>query len=279
MAGNFSDAVRRLAKLWLERQRGVEYRLIRQGKMVSLKVIIPQRMKVVPPTRTQIWRFSPNSRWRLLKRIACIDWPQVPRGLFVTLTYPDSVAMVESYQSTMHRHLWQRYAEKYLCEKVPILWRREQQRRKSGVFEGWIVPHFHLSVFTDKYLPHEKVREWWRKSIAVDGPLATDVKRMQSGEHAAFYLAKYLTLTKGDHSLDYSAYLSKPGRAWGFHRDHLIPKCPIQEWLNLSPDVYDRALDLYVQLKGKELEAARASFTVVGNHADEIMAELSEVLA
>jgi len=250
-----------------------------KGKLVVLKTYLTTPPVADPVLRGEIKEFSPGSRFRLLKKIATIDWDKLPQGLFVTLTYPDKLASAETKTTTMHRHHWIRYMEKYLCEKVPILWRKEQQRRKSGDHVGLHVQHYHLCIFTDKLLPHELVRDWWRRTIKAVGPLATDVKRMDSGEHAAFYLAKYLSKRESSPSLDYVSYLTKPGRAWGFHRPQLLPYHPTDSFVGLTEEQYEAILDETRPLWSDGSARTWQSFTLLGQQAEEAAKKIYEILA
>jgi|SRR5215208_3645294 len=224
-----------------------------------------------PKSKDQIIReFSPGARLRLLKNIAIIDWDKIPKGLFVTLTYPDDCAKCNPNVSTMHRSWFMRDIENHLQVKVPSLWRREMQRRKSGVYKGKYVQHFHLCLFTSRYLSKETIRETWRKIIGAEGPLCTDVKRMRSGEHAAFYLAKYLSKRKNNPSLDDDLHLNNPGRAWGWTRKHLIPIEEPRYLSNLTPVQINNLMKEARRMRKVKPEWSTPSITLLGKNADKI---------
>lgn len=263
----------------LESSKRVRNEIFLQGKLLIVRAYLSTPREGKPHYRKEIKLFSQGSRFRLLKKIARIDWSKLPQGLFVTLTYPDAQAKVETKTATMHRHHWIRYMENYLCEHIPILWRKEQQVRKSGIYKGIHVQHYHLCVFTGKTLPHKLVRDWWRRTIKAEGPLATDVKRMDSGEHAAFYLAKYLSKRQEVPSLDYAAYLTKPGRAWGFHRENLIPLHPLDSMLGLTEEQYAGVLAIARKHCTKKEPECWDSFTLIGPTAEAAKQEILEFLS
>lgn len=274
-----SVAERELITKLAERQHVSTRGIIIRGKLliVSGGNGVPRDRQ--PPTRGEIKLFSKASRFNLLKKIATIDWEKLPMGLFVTLTFPDTKANVDNKTATMHRHHWIRDAETYLHEKIPILWRKEQKVRKSGQHEGLHVAHFHLCVFTPKHIPHALVRSWWAKTLQHEGPLATDVKRMDSGEHAAFYLAKYLSKRTDDPSLDYAPYLTKPGRAWGVHRPGLIPYSPVETIADLTAEQFDAIRNICRKQWSRAGAHVLTSFTLLGAKAEAAKKEIYELLS
>lgn len=245
-----------------------------QGGLVTIAF---RESNCVPPEKKKdqiINEFSPGARLRLLKQVATIDWDKLPRGLFVTLTYPDDRADVEVRTATIQRHRFIRDTETYLQAKIPILWRKEQQKRKSGTHTGKYVSHFHLCVFSERFVPHAVVRDIWRKILGTTGALCTDVKRMRSGEHAAFYLAKYLSKPRHPSSLDYGLYLNKPGRAWGWHRKDLVPLHEPRYLTDLAPMALKAVYDEARRLRKIPDEWSCPSITLLGNNAFKMIEKL-----
>jgi hypothetical protein len=254
-------------------------RVVICGKLVILKTQAPISVPPPPGMRGEIKAFSAGARFRLLKLIAMIDWSKLREGRFVTLTYPDSVAAVTPRQASIHRHLWMRSLEKHVGKRMPIIWRKEQQIRKSGQYRDLFVQHFHLCVFCGEWLDKALVRQWWRKALHVCGDLATDVKAMNNGEHAAFYLAKYLTKTAGSAALDYSAYLSKPGRAWGVHRKELLPMCKMETFPDVSEEDYAALCEYCKAFWPDRPWYLSESFTLLGQQGEKAAKDIREFLA
>lgn len=175
-----------------------------------------------------ITQFGKGSRMRLLRMVNRIAWNKVGGALFITLTYPDTVDSSTYKRTSTHRYLFVRRLEEYCREPIAILWRLEWKGRQTGERAGEIMPHFHLMALTPAFVPHEAIRHWWRVTIgAFDGPIATDVRRVRSGEGCARYLSKYLAKLP---SLDIVSQLNKQetrGRHWGLLRKHLVPFAPV----------------------------------------------------
>ena len=93
------------------------------GKLLTVKHHFPRQGK--PPTRagTAITHLSRASRLRCLKILATIDWQTIGSSLFVTLTYPDELALPDREKRNRQRYLWHRDLERYLGQEIPCLWR------------------------------------------------------------------------------------------------------------------------------------------------------------
>ena len=205
---------------WHTEIQGSVCRFFRMGVKVPLRP--DSERKIIG-----IW--SMQSRMRLLRLLNKIDYPMLGPSVFVTLTYPDRV-QVEGYgERSQHRAVFLRYVEKYLSRNVACIWRIEWEERKSGAYTGKLAPHFHLMLLNVPFLPHERVREWWRQAIqAGDGPLVSEVKRIKNVNGVARYLSKYVSKYR---SLDISTYHNSPikfGRHWGVCRPELVPLCPVR---------------------------------------------------
>lgn len=249
-----------------------------QGAMVQVKRSLKSRSKKKPVYRGTIKGFSQKSRFNLLKRIARIDWPMLRHGWFVTLTYPDRQASVTLATATDQRWKFVQRLEKHLSEKLLILWRKELQVRKSGVFEGIGVPHWHLCIFTEQDLDNWSTNLFWSEVIKAEQFVQTKVQWMNSGQHAAFYCAKYLTEEKQSGILDNAPYLASPGRAWGWMHKDKLPMCPSELHLGIETDKWQRLMEqlgaLWPQIATQEME----SFTLIGPNAEEAKKIIAEIL-
>lgn len=261
-----------------ERLKKVRNEIHIQGKIIKfhrtpLTADLPK-----PAKRGQIKGYSPGSRRRLLDCIARLDWQRLNDGMFVTLTYPDEVAAVDMATATMQRTHFIRYVEKHLSEKTLMLWRKEHQRRKSGENKGISVQHFHLCIFTAKRIECWRINDWWKRSIQWPWNVQTHRKVLTSGIHAAFYFAKYLTVEKPQGILEYVSYLTKPGRAWGWHRKELRPFLPHHSFVGITDEQWDSIMEQVLVYKPKAVTFGMESFTILGKDADDAAKVIYEVL-
>lgn len=186
--------------------------------------------------REAIGDFSRQSRMRLMRTNARVDWKAVGRAILVSVTYPPSVGERTKEERTVDRYLLSRYIEKHMKKRVPMIWRCEWKIRLSGKDKGKVRPHFHLLVLGVKFIGHWLIRKWWRLILKVSGPLATDVRNASSGEQASAYMTKYLSKNG---SLEESTYHNSPnfgGRHWGITRKSLIPWSPVSSLSELDCD-------------------------------------------
>jgi len=238
-----------------------------QGNLVTVRAY---KSDAKPPTKKKgqvISQFSKQARMRLLKRIAIVKWEKLPNGIFVTLTYPDSVPKMDLRSCTIHRSRFIRDLEREVGYELSVLWKKEWRPRQTGTrVDSWL-PHFHCSIFGPRFVHHSVIRSVWRKCLGVDGALCTDVEAIRNGMHAAFYLAKYLSKDGWDCSLDYVPYLNNPGRAWGWTRWRSVPTNEPRYLTNLSIEVMH---EIYLQarrLRSVKDEWACPSISLLGNRA------------
>ena len=179
-----------------------------------------------PPVRRKrnaVWEFSRASRLRIMCYMASLNWKLCYPASFITLTYPDLDHFPYKKERNQHRHEFWRYVETYLGRQVPAIWRVEYPVRKSGKWEGKSYPHYHLMAFGVKWIPWQKVREFWGKALNHDGKLVTEIRRIQNERKAGHYTSKY-TAKRSESSLVNVAYLNNDsGRHWGIHRKNLLP--------------------------------------------------------
>lgn len=194
-----------------------------QGRLIEITFAREPQPRRGGGKRKSIGNFSPQSRLRMLKLGATVDWRSVGCSLFITLTYPDELGDLPYQERTKQRHLFFRSMENYLCREVGAIWRIEWKKRLTGKRTGEWLPHFHVLALGVRFIDHQAIRAWWRSACGAAGPLATDVRAVKKGEVAARYVSKYCAKLPETCSLDSVTYLNRGGRHWGIHRKSLVP--------------------------------------------------------
>jgi len=242
-----------------------------QGECSEVRCIA--NFQKTPPIerRGDVGAFSKQSRKRVMRLAAKIDWEALRNSLFISLTYPDQCLPNDKDQRNRHRYLFFRYAEKLLSKEVPILWRIEWEDRKSGPNTGLFCPHLHLIACGCRFLSWRRIRRWWGTIVHVNGPLATDVQKIYDSTHAQMYISKYIAK---ECSLDRVPYLNKGkslGRHWGMHRKEQCKWCPIRVMRRISDEQADEIrLMAALQFPGYD-PLLGGGFTFLGNgYADEL---------
>lgn len=187
--------------------------------------------------RGKITGFSKASRWRLLKRLAIVDWG---KARLITLTYPSDVDRI-TLESNMN-HLkafierWFRHYE----YRPTFVWRKEYT--KQGIV------HYHLLQPKPKW--HDDLIEFvsrsWAEILATDRTedierAGTKVEFAKSVNQSMSYVAKYIAKT-----LDEFPEYHK-GRIWGmvgqegfrFSKRHVYA-IPISEFFDKKKELEDR---------------------------------------
>lgn len=211
---------------WLKRKlASFEVEITHQGQLLTWRETKGQSKCPTTIGRGQVEEFSRAARLRMLKYIAVVDWQKMGRGIFLTLTYPDEVDTTSGKVLNKHRYLIHRHIEKELGRKVPVLWKVEWKPRLTGKKIDYLYPHWHLLIFDNSYLEHEKIKMLWKSVIHSEQTPIVHIVRADSEVGTAKYVAKYAS--KHDYYLDNAAYLNKPaiGRQWGILRKELIPLC------------------------------------------------------
>lgn len=183
---------------------------------------IPNREAPHGSTRGQVNGFSPRSRKRMID--ALCKKSNYTRPLFITLTYTD-----ESLHPTYASRPYKRDIDA-LCKRVQAqwpdaghIWRVEYVARKSGIFKGRAVAHFHLivdGVLDDMADLRRTFRAWWWRVITDGkkfGPSPrVDVQVARSRRHAMYYVSKYVAKeTKKNNIADEHQHNSADtGRHW-----------------------------------------------------------------
>lgn len=212
------------------------YKLVRQGNLVTFSKF--QKWSPKTPSRKgkALNGFSEGARLRLIKFVATLDWNKIGKCLFVTLTYPDEVSNPDKDLRNRQRYLFMRYVENYVGREINGVWRIEWMARQTGENIGKVCPHFHLMLFGIRFIPKEKIRQWWRNVLHVNGDLATDVRRCGNRKKASIYLTKYTCKRIERATLDNAPYLNTDGRHYGFLRKEQIPLTTPEVFVDLSID-------------------------------------------
>jgi len=239
--------------------------------------VVQRRLFYPPPRpvkkRQGISGFSPSSRFRMLKWIACVDWSATENSRFVTLTYPDERAATTYVDRSYHRYVFLRYLEKHLQRKCSVLWRSEWIDRKSGEYEGYLIPHFHLLVFGSGYLPNDTVRAWWRNALDWSGPLDTDVKAAPRDARVSYYVSKYAAKLPHLDIAPYHNNMCFTGRQWGVTRRAGVPMHEVKVSRCLKPDEIERAKELGRKTFSRYGEFGEGGFSMMGAERSAIVRE------
>jgi hypothetical protein len=226
-----------------------------QGNLVQYRG--RQSVGITPKNkyRGKITTFTKQSRLRMLKFVATVALPKIPFSLFVTLTYPDDLALNEPSDRNKQRWLWIRDVEKHLEKQICGIWRTEWVPRETGRWTGELCPHIHLLLFESKWLDHSDVNRFWQRSLGWHGYVRTDIKGEKTAEAIADYVSKTMAYVSKDiSSLVYSAYLNT-GRHWGPVRKNLVPRYakieidkPTREQCNLLRDIAKQKLPNFLDV-------------------------------
>lgn len=178
--------------------------------------------------RGRISTFTAQSRMRMFKMTATIDWTAARTGVFITLTFPD--ACLPMLASERMRALWEffRRLETYLGHQVSALWRVEWLPRESGRFKGQAMPHFHLIVFDVRYFPYNVCNWTWKEVLGREcwEYTRTECERLSNERQHGAYIAKYAA--KLPSSLVSVAYSRIDGKHWGYYRLKNLPRATME---------------------------------------------------
>lgn len=211
---------------------------------------------------------SASSRRRLMYVLNRIHFGVHVNRTFITLTFPDSVDCFSYTKRTYYRNRFHVEIERHLKKRVPMVWRQEWKRRKSGERLGETMPHYHLLLLDLPFVHQRWLVSAWRRILGVyEGPCIVDVRRVYNEDGAIRYVAKYVSKLP---SLDICSYLDKrmqTGRAWGVRRKHLITLRPMQETIVENPTTVDSLLAFANANLKRPRESERQGFTLYGDLA------------
>jgi hypothetical protein len=137
------------------------------------------------PKRGRVASFSGSSQRRL--RVLTNSLPDtLPLPLFITLTYP------EAWPDRPTK--WKRQLDLMLTKlsrflgEPCIIWKLEPQERGA--------PHFHLAVYTKRFLRSKLLAAWWYAIVKSGDPrhkeAGTQVKRARTRRGSLSYIGKYI---------------------------------------------------------------------------------------
>jgi hypothetical protein len=196
------------------------------GELLEITYIPKDKEYRRPGKRGVVKGFTRAARLRMLRTIASINWGNVRKGLFITLTYPPGYEQRPSGEKSTDKYLMLRYMEKHLGKKFGAIWRLEYEDKKSGKTKGQIGAHWHLIVFGVSYFEKATLDSFWQLVLRADGDVVTWVKKIDNGKKLARYVGKYCAAKCEDRLLDNATYLNIQGRHWGIHRRDLVPFFP-----------------------------------------------------
>lgn len=244
-----------------------------RGKLLKYKLLPEKPVVVRGAKRGQVTGFSKASRWRMIQRVAAVNWEQAQPGLFVTLTYPDEIPIQDPYTSNMHRSVFFRYMEKHLGKNVSAFWRMEWKPRLTGMFVGYPYPHFHLIILQVKFVHHASVNSWWRSAIGWADYCRTETKGITNEKAVGAYLSKYCS--KPAASLVNAAYLNSvpPGRQWGILRPNGVPWYQTREITLPDCSIVEDSFEVAAN-KWEDLLKVRRSYSLLGPAAAVVSAKI-----
>lgn len=242
----------------------------KQGKL--LKVRVERGFSVVRPDtkRGVIVGYSRRSRKRFLELIATIDWQRITRALFVTVTYPDRYVRRSVERRNRDKFLFLRRLNRITGITLCGLWRCEWKPRKTGLYVGEPLPHYHFLLFGCRWINKNALRHAWKRATGIEGVVCTDVKRAECASKAAIYAAKYCAKFADDPSLDYVPNLHSRGRQWGTVVRQLIPSCPIETVHDLSGFEEAWFAERGVELLPWRRDTDECGYSLIGDVAEEV---------
>jgi hypothetical protein len=249
-----------------------------RGGLIALKGRLKYPKRTGGGKRRAIRSFSRQSRFRMFKMIASIDWQCRKRGLFITLTFPDEVMPVAKERRMRALAEFFRQVEAFLGCEVSALWRCEWEERLSGTHKGMYLPHYHLIVFDVRYIPYKMINLFWQRAINWTGYVRTEVKRLATKKAHGIYIAKYCAKVPHLSSLVSVAYSRIDGKHWGYYRRKKLPRAT--QWyfedISLSNvmtlrDLASSALTWYDQ-------ETDAGFTVFGKFGEKMAQSVLNLL-
>src|ERR1017187_6571635 len=162
------------------------FKVCTDGALCEIKSPSLSLQQTVRPTctrRGKIKGFSRGSRGRLLKTVGRLRQNVMP--VFVTLTYPDDFPVTPERWQRDLAALWRRIRRQW--PTAAAIWKKEFKRRKSGVNEGKVAPHYHMLLWLPVWVAQEKA-DWirhWKLELArvpmADGKDLISTQRFAAG--------------------------------------------------------------------------------------------------
>jgi len=239
-----------------------------QGSVVEYKV--HNRKSVAPAgKRSSIKDFSPGARLRMLKTFQKINFVDHPEPLFMTLTYPDELALPDLAKRNIHRKVMARHLERLTGAAIPAAWRVEWMPRQTGSIIGTIAPHWHWLIFKHRFIDFRDINAAWKKTIGYNGTVITDIRAVDQYSCIHMYMAKYISKEAVSCSLVIAAYQNRIGRQYGWLRKGEIPMCTEHRQGRLSRADRDALTSMASERLPWVSEGQEQSFTLFGDAAED----------
>jgi len=239
-----------------------------QGKVVEYKYHQIHEGEI-GGRRGEIREFTDAARRRMVTFLNRVKFDPTKLPLFVTLTYPDECAYTTVADRNLHRKIFARHLERLTGTTVPASWRIEWEVRKSGFWEGCIVPHWHMLIFKIGFIPYAEINRLWAETIGHKGHVQTEIRRVDKRGGVRGYMAKYISKEAVPHSLVLAAYQSSIGRQYGWLRKREIPLHDRHDRHSLSGEQIDDVIGLTDQMVPWAKLDARQSYTLYTEHGDD----------
>jgi len=207
-----------------------------RGNLVHLHLPTEFKPHTWEHKRKGIGGFSPQSRLRMLKWSATVDWGKIPKALFVTLSYPDEFATATRTERSAHLDALIKRLDRHFKTQEGVIYRWEWKPRLTGEFVGRVSPHLHLLLLNKRYLLWYDLMAWWMEIIGEKTYANVDVRKANKRDMAARYMTKYLSKMGELGVLGIDTYAAVDGKHWGTRRHPAIPRCKETIWRGISQE-------------------------------------------
>lgn len=241
-----------------------------QGGVCEFKEKITYR-QVPGDKRGAITDFSPAARLRMMKHFHRIDYTNLPKPIFMTLTYPDDRATPELPERNLHRQHMARRLEAATGKPIMCAWRIEWKMRLSGKLTDHVCPHWHWLILGHRFIDKDLVNRLWKKTIDWTDYCRTETKAVDNSQVIPMYMAKYISKDCVPLSLVNDAYHTKLGRQFGWLRKDEIPLCPKHHYRRLSKAQVDALMSLADETLPWYDERFGRSFTTLGEVSQDFL--------
>ena len=253
---------------WIVQRSSTHFRLIRVEHDAASRA---------GPKRKDALLMSAGARRRVMYALNRIDFSYHVNRTFLTFGFPDEIDCFSYKQRTYWRNRFHAEIERLLRRRVPLLWRQEWTRRKSGKRLGETMPHYHCLFLDLPFIKQATLASLWTRILqSYEKQCIVDVRRVYNEDGAIRYVAKYVSKLP---SLDICPYLDKrmkTGRSWGIRRNNLIVKRPMVESFLEDQGKIDALLAFADMNLRRPKEAGRQGFTLYGDLAKLAIAFLGD---
>lgn len=255
-----------------------QYNVVVQGTLLEWKPNREPLKSKIGGKRGLITSFSRQSRLRMIKLFNRMDWERIQSGIFITLTYPDEIDVSSGERLRRHRQLFWRKVETWLEHHVPAIWRVEWMPRLSGSRLGELMPHFHIYVPDEKFIPYQMINDWWSGVLHVQ-LVMTDVTSVWERAKAGYYICKYAAKID-DPSISLSLVhvgTKRLGHHWGKFRRKRMPMAKRKVYRLYSNAEIDAIRDECLRGAKEYNEWGTESFSFLGRNATDLDAVLADL--